>query len=210
MPKVLARVNTQSLKAMGVKPEQAQAFKEPLQAACALFQIDTPHRVAAFLANCAHESGKFLQLQENLFYSSAQRILTVFPSRVRSLEEAEKLTNNPRGLANVVYSNKLGNGEADTNDGWEYRGRGLFQLTGRANYAAAGLGLKRPYKDQPELVSEPSDAALTAAWFWHHSGCNELADGRQFSQITKRINGPAMMGHEARMTLYTQAVNALD
>lgn len=210
MGKAPARITTQSLKAMGVAPAQVQEFKEPLQAACALFQIDTPARVAAFLANCAHESGKFLHLHENLFYKSPERILSVFSSRVRSLEEARKLVENPQALANTVYSNRLGNGDPASDDGWKFRGRGLFQLTGRSNYAAAGLGLAQPYKDMPELVGEPSDAALTAAWFWHHTGCNELADSRQFSQVTKRINGPAMLGHDVRMALYTQAVNCLD
>jgi len=210
MSKPTARVSTQSLKAMGVLPEQAQMFKEPLRAACALFQIDTPARVACFLAHAVHESAKFKHLQENLFYTTPERILAVFPSRVKTLEEAEALARNPKALAIQVYSCRLGNGDVTCDDGWNFRGRGLFQLTGRDNYEAAAKALNRPYVEQPELVGEASDAALTAAWFWHSRGCNELADQRLFSNITAKINGPAMLGHDARMALYTQAVNCLD
>lgn len=209
MGQVMTSVNTQSLKAMGVAPEQVQMFKEPLQAACALFQIDTPARVACFLAQAVHESDKFKHLQENLFYSSPERIMTIFPSRVKTLDEAKNLTRSPRELANRVYSGRLGNGDMASEDGWNFRGRGLFQLTGRDNYKAVEIALGHPYSTQPELVGMPSHAALTAAWYWHSNGCNELADSRQFSLITKRINGPAMLGHDVRMTLYTQAVNAL-
>lgn len=210
MASAIAKVSTQSLKAMGVAPEQVQAFKEPLQAACALFQIDSPARVAGFLSQAAHESEKFKHLQENLFYTTPERILKVFPGRVKTIEQAGRLTSNPRNLANTVYCDRLGNGPMASDDGWQYRGRGLFQLTGKANYKAASEALGHPYLTQPELLTEHMHAALTAAWFWKERGCNELADQRLFTLITQRINGPALLGHSQRMALYTQAVNSLE
>lgn len=210
MAKPLSFVSTQSLKSMGVKPNESNIFKEPLKAACALYGIDTPARVAMFLAQAAHESAKFTRLQENLNYTSPERIVAVFPSRVNTLDEAKKLVQNPQDLANRVYSGRLGNGDTASGDGWKFRGRGLFQLTGRENYAKASAALKVDLVADPDLVALPEHAALTAAWFWQANGCNELADQRLFQKITRTINGPAMLGHTERMALYTQAVNSLD
>lgn len=210
MAKPLSFVSTQSLKSMGVKPNESNIFKEVLKAACALNEINTPARVAMFLAQAAHESAKFTRLQENLNYTSPERILAVFPSRVKTLDEAKELVKNPRGLANRVYSDRLGNGSSDSDDGWMFQGRGLFQLTGRENYAKASEALGVDLVSTPGLVALPEHAALTAAWYWRVNGCNELADQRLFQKITRVINGPAMLGHTERMALYTQAVNSLD
>ena len=210
MVKPIARVSTQSMKAMDVAPAQVQAFKESLQAACVLFQIDTPARVAGFLSQAAHESNLFKTLQENLVYRTPERILKVFPSRVKSLAQAECLVSSPRELANTVYCGRLGNGDQGSDEGWVYRGRGLFQITGKANYEAAAKALGHPYLTCPEMLMEPTHAALTAAWFWYQRGCNELADRRLFTQITQQINGPALLGHAERMVLYTQAINGLE
>ena len=204
------RISSHALKSMGVGLEEVVLFKEPLNEACAAFEINTPGRVAAFLAQAAHESSKFKQMQENLFYTTPERLMKVFPSRIKTLEDAKTLTKNPRGLANRVYSGRLGNGSIESEDGWNFRGRGLFQLTGRANYQEAAKGLNRPYVEKPDLVGFPIDAAMTAAWFWKSKGCNQLADSHQFSVITQRINGPAMLGHEERMAMYSAVINGLN
>jgi putative chitinase len=193
----------------GLNATQAKAFAEPLSAACALFDISTPRRLAAFLAQCSHESRGFAALEEDLFYRRPDHIAEVFKSRIPNESVARSLAGKPEALANVVYAGKNGNGEPGSGDGWRYRGRGLLGLTGRANYAAAAAGLQRPYIEKPELVCEPSDAALTAAWYWSEHGLNALADKGDTAGITRRINGPAMLGLSQRTQLYLGALDAL-
>lgn len=202
-------INVASLIAMGVSATQAKQFAEPLKAACALFDISTRRRIAAFIAQCSHESVGFAKLEEDLYYTRADHIARVFESRIPSESIARSLARKPQALANVVYSGKNGNGDPASGDGWKYRGRGLLQLTGRANYAAAAEDLGRPYLERPELVAQPSDAALTAAWFWGSKGLNALADKGDLASITRKINGPAMLGLQARNHHYLSALDAL-
>lgn len=192
--------------AAGVGPTQAKAFADPMSAACALFDISTPKRLAGFVAQCVHESAGFAHLEENLWYSTPERIRAVWPSRISSLADAKALCGKPEALANAVYSLRNGNGDSASGDGWRYRGRGLFQLTGRHNYADASLELNRPYIEQPELVATPSDACLTAAWYWHCNKLNLLADAGNVRGITWAINGAALEGLPKRIDLYTQAL----
>lgn len=194
--------------AAGVHPTQAKVFADPLSAACALFSIDSPVRLAAFLSQAVHESGGFMRLEENLYYTTPERIRAMWPSRVSSLADAAELCRQPEKLANRVYAGRLGNGDAASGDGWRFRGRGLFQLTGRHNYADAALELARPYTDQPGLVAEPSDACLTAAWYWHCNKLNLLADASNIKGITWAINGPALVGLPERQQLFDRAVQA--
>jgi putative chitinase len=192
----------------GIAPTQAREFAAPLSKACAAFGIDTQARIAAFVAQAAHESAKFTRLEESLHYRSPERIRAVFPSRAGTLDEASRLVRNPRGLANRVYANRLGNGDEGTGDGWTFRGRGLFQLTGRGNYTLASVDVNRPYVAEPELVARPLDACLTAAWYWHARGLNALADGWNVAGITRAINGPAMLGAAERQQMADEALRA--
>lgn len=193
---------------LGVEPNQARRFDEPLRAAMALHDITGPQRVAAFLAHVMVESSNLTALEENLRYTTAARICRVWPSRFPTVESAEPFVRNPKALANRVYANRNGNGDEASGDGWTFRGRGLFQLTGRENYrrASAGLGLGAVYLMRPELVAEPSDAALTAAWYWVANGCNQMADAGQFDATTKAINGPAMLHSALRQSLFNDAL----
>ena len=175
----------------------------------ALYDISTPQRQAAFLAHCILESAHFTRLEENLFYTTPERIRAVWPSRFRNAEEAAPFARNPKALANRVYAHRNGNGDEASGDGWRYRGRGLFQLTGRANYAAAGRGVGRPYEAEPERVAEPTDACLTAAWFWTTNGGNARIDRGDFNGTTRMVNGPAMLHARERLALYQQGVEAL-
>jgi len=202
-------ITVASLIAMGVSATQAKVFAEPLAAACALHDISTKRRVAAFIGQCSHESSGFARLEEDLWYTRADHIARVFESRVPSESVAQTLTRRPQVLANVVYAEKNGNGDPASGDGWRYRGRGLLQLTGRANYADAAEDLRRPYIEQPDLVAQPSDAALTAAWYWSCNGLNALADKGDMAGITRRINGRAMLGLQHRTQLYLSALDAL-
>ena len=201
-------ITAAQLIAAGVQPTQAKAFADPLSAACALFDISTPVRIAGFVSQCVHESAGFTRLEENLFYTTPERICAMWPNRVTSLADAATLCRNPRALANRVYANRMGNGTPDTWDGWRFRGRGLFQLTGRKNYKDAAEALGRPYLTNPDLVAEPSDACLTAAWFWSCNKLNDLADASNVTAITRLINGPALAGLNERKNLFDHAMHA--
>ena len=202
------KITTALLVAAGISPTQARVFADPLSAACTLFEINTPERVAAFLSQCAHESAHFTRLEENLFYSTPERILAMFTSRVKTIDQARSVAKNPKAMGALVYSSRLGNGDVASGDGWTFRGRGLIQLTGRANYVDASISIGRPYLAQPDLVAQPSDASLTAAWFWHSHKLNYLADVVDIKAITRVINGPALAGLTHRQELYKSAIQA--
>jgi putative chitinase len=201
-------IQVASLVAAGIGPTQARTFAEPLSEVCARFRIDTPLRLAAFVAQCAHESRLFTALEEGLFYRTPERICAIFKSTVPNLAIATPLARNPKLLANRVYANRNGNRDEASGDGWRYRGRGLIQLTGRANYERAASGLGRPYVDEPDLVLEPADACLTAGWFWDAGNLNALADASRIDAITRAINGPAMAGAAERRQLFETALAA--
>lgn len=188
----------------GIAPTQAREFAAPLTKACALFDINTPTRIAAFLGQAALESARFTAMEESLYYRSAERIRARF-SNVHSLEEAARLTRNPVALANVAYGGRIGNGPPESGDGWTYRGRGIFQLTGRGNYTAAGVALNRPYVAEPQLLARPLDACVTAAWFWSEHKLNRLADAWDIDSITRAVNGKAMLHKAERQQLSDEA-----
>jgi putative chitinase len=194
----------------GVAPTQARLFAQPLDAACALYGINGRFAVAAFLAQALHESARLTALEESLWYREPVRIASIFRSAFRSPSEAEPYARAPERLASRAYANRLGNGDEASGDGWRYRGRGLFQLTGRDNYRRAALAIGRPYLEQPDLVAQPHDAALTAAWYWSSRKLNEVALMNDIDAITRAINGPAMLGRRERADLYAQALEALE
>lgn len=197
-----------TLIACGIHPTQARIFAAPLAVACERFDINTPARIAGFVAQCKVESKSFTDLEEDLYYRDPVRIKRLFRN-VRDLEHAARLARNPQGLANCVYADRLGNGNEASGDGWRFRGRGLKQLTGRANYRDAAVDLGRPYEDQPDLVGQPEDACLTAAWFWHTNKLNVLADSAQWDSITKAVNGPAMLAADERRQLSEEGLQSL-
>lgn len=202
-------IDVPTLIACGIGPTQARLFADPLAAACIRFGIDTAKRFPAFLSQGMHESLKFTRLEEGLFYSTPERIRQVFPSRVKTLDDAKTLARNPQGLANRVYSGRLGNGDEDSGDGWKYRGRGIFQLTGKDNYQRASDDIGVDYVESPELVALPEHACLTAAHFWVVSGCNDAADMVDLRAITAKVNGPAMLGLAERTDLYLDVLEAM-
>lgn len=203
-------ITVAALVAADVAPALARTFAEPLAIACERFGITTRPRVAGFLAQAITESTHFAALEEGLYYRSADRIWAVFPRlRSRGMGEVAKLARNPRALANAAYAHVNGNGDEASGDGWRFRGRGLFQLTGRGNYADAKAGLARPYIEAPELVALPPDACLTAAWYWHTVHGNQLADSAQWDAVTLAVNGPAMMKRAERRSLTDELLQVL-
>lgn len=162
------------------------SWLDALTAAFARFEINTPERQAAFIGQCAHESANFKTLQENLNYS-AKGLNATWPSRFPSEAEAQPYHRQPEKIANKVYSGRMGN--LDEGDGWKYRGRGLIQLTGKDNYRLASDALAVDFIADPDLVLTKEYAALTAAWYWNKRGLNKEADAKDFTGMTKKING---------------------
>ena len=191
--------------------------------------INTPKRMAAFLAQVGHESAGFSVLVENLNYSadglastwgsrfaqknSAGQYLTVMDGgRARRLpnSDAQRLHRRPEAIANRVYSDRLGNGSEASGDGWRYRGRGLIQVTGKSNYQQCSLGL---FGDDrllaaPQQLQEWPWAVESAGWYWNSRNVNALADGDDFERVTKAING-GLNGQPHRLALYRQALDLL-
>ena len=183
---------------------QAGVFVPALNVAMNKFAIVTRLRIAAFIAQVGHESGQLTRLVENLNYS-AEGLMKTWPSRF-DLVRATAAARKPEQIANIVYAGRMGNTEPG--DGWKYRGRGLFQVTGRANYAACGEALGLDLINQPTLLEQPQYAAMSAAWFWSMKDLNTLADKGDFVKITRRING-GLNGQADRQALYGKALKVL-
>lgn len=187
----------------------AGIFLPALNRAMTRFKIDRRMRAAAFLAQVGHESGQLRSLVESLNYS-AEALVRTWPTRFTAMSSAA-CARQPEKIANIVYSGRMGN--IRPGDGWRYRGRGLIQLTGRANYAAAGAGLALSLEDNPELLEQPEHAAMSAAWWWSDHGLNELADAGRFQDIGSVINTgkPGRVPHAAaeRKELYDRALKVL-
>lgn len=198
----------QLLAAMPRSEPVAASFVAPLNQAMAKWEIDTPDRVAAFLAQAAHESAELLRLEENLNYSAAGLVQT-WPTRF-TLEEALAYERKPAKIANRVYAQRLGNGGELTGDGWRFRGRGIFQLTGRANYLDASLAIcgDETLAESPDLVANPEYACETAGWFWQTNNLNRFADVADFEALTRAING-GTHGLPSRVAHWHRAIEAL-
>jgi putative chitinase len=155
------------------------------------FGINTPLRLAHFLAQCGHESGGFKVTQENLNYS-AKGLMGIFKKYFPTQSLAEAYQRQPQKIANKVYASRMDNGTEASGDGYKFRGRGYIQLTGRANYTAFGKAINEDIVSNPDVVSGKY-ALLSAAWFWSKNGLNKLADGgatdATVTSITKRVNG---------------------
>lgn len=195
---------------------RAGVFVPALNRAMARFGITSSVRMAAFLAQVGHESAQLTALVENLNYG-AQGLANTWPSRYAENPKAavkvpsalaNQIARNPTLIANTTYAGRNGNGPVQSGDGWRYRGRGLIQITGRANYRAAGVGIGQPLEDQPELLEQADFAAMSAAWWWSANGLNELADAGRFDDITRRING-GLNGQAERLALWAKAKEVL-
>jgi len=157
----------------------------------AKFGIDTPLRLAHFLAQCGHESGGFKATQENLNYS-ASGLKGIFGKYFKEAGLAEQYQRNPQKIASRVYGGRMGNGPESTGDGFKFRGRGYIQLTGKDNYTAFGRAINEDMTANPDKVATHY-ALLSAAWFFTKNGLHKMADGGAtdavVTQITKRVNG---------------------
>jgi putative chitinase len=171
------------------------------------YEIDTPQRVAAFLAQCAHESGGFNAIQENLNYRAAT-LRKVFPKYFPNDDIANQyasLPNKQEAIANRVYANRMGNGPEEPGDGFRYCGRGLIQLTGKQNYTKFAESIETPVEEVTEFLQTFEGCVQSAAWFWEANNLNQYADNGDILTMTKRING-GTIGLEDRKKHYEHAL----
>lgn len=201
------------LEALGVRHALAVQWLPHISQAAHRYQIDAnPRRVAAWLATIAHESARLTRTVENLNYS-AQGLARTWPSRYADMTgqptaTAIRIARHPEQIANLTYAGRMGNGSAGSGDGWRYRGRGLIQITGRANYAQAGAELGLDLIAHPEQLERPFLAAMSAAEWWSRNGCNPLADTGDLASVTRRVNG-GLTGLDDRLKLYSAALRYL-
>ena len=173
------------------------------------YDIDTPHRIAAFMAQCGHESGGFTLMQENLNYS-AKGLRGTFSKYFPNDEVAKLYERKPQMIANRVYANRMGNGDEASGEGWYFRGRGIIQITGKNNYTKCSQSLfeSNVLIENPDLLLESEYAIHSACWFWSAARLNELADSGDMKTMTKRING-GFIGLEDRIKHYNHAIEIL-
>lgn len=183
----------------------------PLLKGVATFHINNPLRMAHFLGQCSHESAGFKVLRENLNYSAAG-LMKIFPKYFPTLEWAERYAHQPQNIANKVYANRMGNGDITSGDGYNYRGRGFIQLTGKQNYADFGRAININLVENPERVATEFPL-LSAAWFFDRNGLNDIADeGSDESvvrKITKKING-GTIGFDDRLKRFNEFYSILN
>ena len=191
---------------MGCSGTVAITWCNPINAVIERFKLDTRARAAAFLAQVGHESGRLTRLVENLNYS-AEGLVATWPKRFDT-KLAAQVARKPEQIANIVYADRLGNGSQASGDGWKYRGRGLIQITGKSNYRDCGAVLGLELLSNPSLLEIPTNAAMSAGWFWSTSGLNALADAGQFETMTRRING-GLNGLADRKVLLARAMRVL-
>lgn len=173
------------------------------------YEITTAPRVAAFMAQCAHESGQFTVLQENLNYS-ADGLQKIFKKYFPTPESTRGYARQPEKIANKVYANRMSNGNEASGDGWRFRGRGIIQITGRDNYTRCSQDLyeDNTLLDNPDKLCSKDGAIYSACWFWYGRGLNAFADAGDMLTITKRING-GTIGLEDRMKHYNEYIRLL-
>ena len=207
---------------IAAKVKDPDKWLEAITKTCESFQINTPQRIAAFIAQTAHESGGYTMLQENLNYS-ADTMAVVWANRFAEMGADKKpikengknkpnkfalaLHRKPEMIANVVYSNRMGNGTIESGEGWKYRGRGLKQLTGKDNYTRCGQALGIDLVSNPDMLFDPEYAALSAGWFWNANKLEKFADVEDLEGMTKKING-GLIGYADRLARYKAILQA--
>ena len=171
------------------------------------YEINTPKRVAAFIAQCAHESGGFKFLSENLNYK-AESLMKVFPKYFHDIGTAKQYEKQPAKIANKIYADRMGNGPESSGDGFKYRGRGLIQLTGKTNYEWFAASLEISSAEASEYLETFEGAAQSACWFWENNNLNKWADAGDIEKMTKIING-GTIGLEDRKKHYNHMLHVL-
>lgn len=187
-------------------------YLDPLNEAFDRFEINTPIRQAAFLAQIGHESTRMTRIEENLNYS-ANGLMRTFPDYFTA-ETAKDFAYKPMNIANKVYANKGGNGDEASGEGWKFRGRGFIQVTLRRNYEQRGKRLVQDvayFVNSPDLLLEPQWCIRSACDYWDEMDLNHFADAdaeASFRDLTRRINR-ALRGLDDRLSLWRNAKKIL-
>lgn len=185
------------------KARDIEALIDALDRYMPRFGIDTPQERAMFLAQAAHESGHFTTFTENLNYSAAG-LRRTWPNRFPSDSMANRYARKPERIANLVYASRMGNSDETSGDGWRYRGRGIFQLTGKANYQAFAKDHPDiPVMQNPDILTNTAEAVISACWYWKRNNLGAAA--HDVVAATKRING-GTIGLDERRKLFEQAM----
>jgi putative chitinase len=171
------------------------------------YEINTPQRIAAFIAQCAHESGNFVFLTENLNYK-AESLMKIFGKYFKDMATAKAYEKKPEKIANKIYADRMGNGNEASGDGWRYRGRGLIQLTGKTNYTWFAASLEISPEEAAEYTQTFEGAAQSACWFWETNKLNKEADAGDIKTMTRKING-GFIGLDDRIKHYNHALHVL-
>ena len=184
----------------------AEALLPGIEAAIKTADLDTPARLSAFLAQTGHESGGFKFLEENLNYKP-ETLCRVWPSHFNE-ENAEEYAHQPQKIANRAYANRMGNGDEESGDGWNYRGRGWLQTTGKKGYEELSDSTQIDFVNNPDAVATPEGSSVSAAVFWEKNNLNLHVDNNDFVGLTKAING-GTIGLEDRMARFEHAMQIL-
>lgn len=183
------------------------ALFESLEKVLPKYEITTADRVAAFLAQCGHESADFTILQENLNYG-AKGLVGIFKKYFPSEDLAKEYERKPEKIANRVYGGRMGNGPEASGDGYMYRGRGAIQLTGKLNYQAFANSIGLTIEDAVHYCETLDGAIESACWFWQKNKLNDVADKKDILLMTKKING-GTIGLEDRKKHYEHNLHVL-
>jgi putative chitinase len=173
------------------------------------YDINTPKRIASFMAQCAHESAGFTALQENLNYKppTLKKLFgKYFPGDLA--EQYCSKSNKQEAIANRIYANRMGNGDEASGDGFKYKGRGLIQLTGKSNYQAFADSLEITPEEAAQYMHTFEGAAQSACWFWETNKLNNCADAGDIVKMTKIING-GTFGLDERIHHYEEFLHIL-
>ena len=203
-------LSLQQLKQLLPKNPYVEHWHQALSQLLPDYEINTPQRISAFVAQCSHESAGFTALKENLNYK-AVTLRKIFPKYFPSDDLANAYANMPNkqeAIANRVYASRMGNGDEHSGDGYRYCGRGLIQLTGKSNYQSFADSLEMNVEDVPEYLATFEGAAQSACWFWESNNLNQWADKGDILTLTKRING-GTIGLEDRIKHYEHALHVL-
>jgi putative chitinase len=190
-----------------VKNPHIEHWHEAIDQLLPEYDINTPARVAAFVAQCAHESGSFVFIKENLNYKAVS-LMKTFGKYFATQELAAQYANKPEKIANRVYANRMGNGDEASGDGYRFCGRGLIQLTGRDNYTFFAGSLGIPVEEASEYLATFEGAVQSACWFWETNNLNRFADVGDIKGLTRAING-GYIGLEDRVRHYEHALHVM-
>ena len=190
-----------------IKNPHVEHWHEALDQLLDDYDINTPLRVAHFVAQCAHESGNFVFIKENLNYKAAS-LQKIFGKYFPTAELATQYANKPEKIANRIYANRMGNGPETSGDGYRYCGRGLIQLTGKDNYTFFAGSLNIPVEEASDYLATFEGAAQSACWFWEQNNLNRFADANDVKGLTRAING-GYIGLEDRISHTEHALHIL-